>query len=84
MKTTIDIPEQELNDAMEFMNAKSKREAVVTALREFNRRRRMARLVRFSGTCEFVDNATLEAAEMDEIRTAEIGTAEIRTVANKP
>ena len=27
----------------------------------------MARLVRLSGTCEFVDNATLEAAEMDEI-----------------
>lgn len=69
MKTTIDIPEAELADAMRFMNAKSKREAVVTALREFNRRRRMARLVRFSGTCEFVDNATLEAAEMDEIGT---------------
>ena len=69
MKTTIDIPEQELNDAMGFMNAKSKREAVVTALREFNRRQRMARLVRLSGTCEFVDNATLEAAEIEEIAT---------------
>ena len=71
MKTTIDIPENELADAMQFMNAKSKREAVVTALQEYNRRRRMARLVRYSGTCEFVDNATLEAAEMDEIGTAE-------------
>ena len=67
MKTTIDIPENELADAMRFMNAKSKREAVVAALREFNRRRRMARLTRFSDTCEFVDNATLEAAEMAEI-----------------
>ena len=66
MKTTIDIPEDELADAMGFLNAKSKREAVVTALREFNRRRRMARLVRFSGTCDFVDNETLEAAEMSE------------------
>ncbi len=71
MKTTIDIPENELADAMQFMNAKSKREAVVTALQEYNRRRRMARLVRYSGTCEFIDNATLEAAEMDEIGTAE-------------
>ena len=69
MKTTIDIPEQVLTDAMRFMNAKSKREAVVTALREFNGRCRMARLARFSGTCEFVDNATLEAAEMAEAGT---------------
>lgn len=69
MKTTIDIPEQVLTDAMRFMNANSKREAVVTALQEFNRRCRMARLARFSGTCEFVDNATLEAAEMDEVGT---------------
>ena len=37
MKTTIDIPQNELDDAMRFLNAKSKREAVVTALREFNR-----------------------------------------------
>lgn len=70
MKTTIDIPEDELADAMGFLNAKSKREAVVTALREFNRRRRMARLVRFSGTCDFVDNETLEAAEMKEAASA--------------
>ena len=66
MKTTIDIPEDELADAMTFLNAKSKREAVVTALREFNRRQRMARLVRFSGTCDFLDNETLEAAEMND------------------
>ena len=26
----------------------------------------MARLVRFSGTCDFVDNETLEAAGMSE------------------
>ena len=49
---------------MRFLNAKSKRKAVVTALREFSRRRRMARLVRFSATCDFVDNDTLEAEEM--------------------
>ena len=51
MKTTIDIPEDELADAMRFTRAKTKREAVVTALAEFNRRRRMAELVRYAGTC---------------------------------
>ena len=66
MTITIDIPENELDEAMRFLNAKSKREAVVTALREFNRRRRMAGLIRFSGTCDFVDNTTLEQTEMSE------------------
>ncbi|HEY3566561.1 MAG TPA: type II toxin-antitoxin system VapB family antitoxin [Thermoanaerobaculia bacterium] len=50
MKTTIDIPEKELQDAMELTGARSKREAVVTALAEFNRRRRLELLVEKFGT----------------------------------
>jgi Arc/MetJ family transcription regulator len=38
MKTTIDIPEKVLRDAMRFTKAKTRREAVVTVLEEFNRR----------------------------------------------
>ena len=67
MKTTIDIPIKELEDAMRFLQAKTKREAVVTALREFNRKRRMAELIRFSGTCDFDSNAAIEEAESEEI-----------------
>lgn len=52
MKTTVDIPENELTDAMRFTQAKTKREAIVTAIEEFNRRRRMAELIRHTGTCE--------------------------------
>ena len=70
MKTTIDIPRTEFAEAMRFLNTRSKREGVVSALREFNRRKRMARLVRFSGTCDFVDNATAEAAESAEAGTS--------------
>ena len=51
VKTTIDIPENELTDAIRFTRAKTKREAVVTALADFNRRQRMAELVRYAGTC---------------------------------
>ena len=40
MRTTIDIPENELAEAMGFLNTRSRHEAVVTALREFNRRHR--------------------------------------------
>jgi len=52
MKTTIDIPDKELEDAMRFTRAKTKREAVVTAIAEYNRHRRMADLVKYSGTFE--------------------------------
>jgi hypothetical protein len=52
MKTTVDIPDQELEDAMRFTQARTKREAIVTAIAEFNRRRRMTDLVRFGGTCK--------------------------------
>lgn len=51
MKTTIDIPENELSEAIRFTGAKTKREAVVTAIAEFNRRRRMAELTKHAGTC---------------------------------
>lgn len=51
MKTTIDIPEDELEDALRFTQARTKREAVVTALSDFNRRRRMAELIKHAGTC---------------------------------
>lgn len=68
LKTTIDIPDSELEEAMRSLGAKSKREAVVTALREFNRRRRMARLVEYSGTCDFDSNDALEQLEHTERR----------------
>ncbi len=51
MKTTIDIPDDELRAAMRFTRAKTKREAVVTAIVDFNRRRRMADLIKYAGTC---------------------------------
>jgi Arc/MetJ family transcription regulator len=44
MKTTIDIPENLLEEAMRFTGAKTKREAVVTAVERFNRLKRLERL----------------------------------------
>ena len=52
MKTTIDIPDQELEDVMKFTQAKTKREAVNLAIVDFNRRMRMANLIRHAGTCD--------------------------------
>ena len=51
MKTTVDIPDGELEDLIRFTNAKTEREAVVTAFVDFKRRKGMARLARYAGTC---------------------------------
>ena len=51
MKTTVDIPDGELADAMRFSRARTKREAILMAISEFNRRRRMAELTKRAGTC---------------------------------
>jgi Arc/MetJ family transcription regulator len=64
MKTTIDIPDNELRDAMRFTKARTKKEAVVTAMMDFNRRKRMAELVRYSGTfTSLMTNEEIEALE---------------------
>lgn len=52
MKTTINIPDEELEEAIRHTGARTKREAVVTALVDFNRRRRLSRLVERFGTFE--------------------------------
>lgn len=50
MKTTIDIPEQALADAIRFTGARTKCEAVVIALEDFNHRQRMAGLTKLRGS----------------------------------
>ena len=51
MKTTVDIPDDELEDAIRFTRARTKREAIVTAIKDFNHRRRMAELAKRAGSC---------------------------------
>ena len=67
MKTTIDIPEKALADAMRFTGAKTKREAVVKAVENFNRQQRVRDLVASFGTLDFVSNDEIEAGDMQEI-----------------
>ncbi len=52
MKTTVNIPDNDLADAMRFTKASTKREAIVTAIQEFNRRKRMGELTKHAGTCK--------------------------------
>jgi hypothetical protein len=64
MKTTVDIPEEELRDAMKYAKANTKREAILAALTDYNRRKRMAELVEYSAVSEtFMSNQAIEALD---------------------
>ncbi len=67
MKTTIDIPEKELKEAIKYTGAKTKREAVVYAIRDFNRRQRLAKLAHMLGTFDdFMTQEYLRKMREDE------------------
>jgi Bacterial antitoxin of type II TA system, VapB len=63
----VESPEKELKDAMRFTGATTKQEAVVTALRDFNRRRRMAALAKHFGT----SGTFMTHAELMKLRQTE-------------
>jgi len=66
MKTTIDIPDNELKEAIKYTGAKTKRDAVVYALRDFNRKRRLAELSKMLGTFkDFMTQDDLKAMRED-------------------
>lgn len=53
MKVTIDIPDKELIDLMRGSGARTKREAILQAIREFNRERKLSEVDKMLGT--FID-----------------------------
>lgn len=67
MKTTIDIPEEDLKEAIKYTRAKTKREAVVHALKDFNRRHRLTELTKVLGTFkDFMTREDLKKMREDE------------------
>ena len=66
LKTTVDIPDNELRDVIRFTRARTKREAIVAAISDFNQRRRLAELVKHAGTCE--DLITVEELQSQRRR----------------
>ena len=67
MKTTIDIPDTALKEALRHTGAKTKRDAIVTAVEEFNRLRRLEELAeRLLGSCPgFMSQADLRRMRED-------------------
>lgn len=56
---------------MRYTGAKTKREAVVKALEEFNRRQLVEDLISSFGTLDFASNDEIEAGDIEEIAVKE-------------
>ena len=67
IKTTIDIPADALAEAMRFTGASTKREAVLQALADFNRRKRVEALAATFGAWNIVTNDEVEAGDAEEM-----------------
>ncbi|MBZ0155373.1 MAG: type II toxin-antitoxin system VapB family antitoxin [Alphaproteobacteria bacterium] len=55
MKTTLNIPEDLLKEAMQVSKSRTKTEAVIEGLRELIRQRRIERILSSAGKMEFSD-----------------------------
>jgi Arc/MetJ family transcription regulator len=68
MKTTLDIPEKLLAEAMKAAGATTKRDAVMRALEEFNRRDRLRKLTERLGSSD----TFMSPEELSELRGREL------------
>lgn len=64
MKTTIDIPDNMLKELIRNTETSTKKDAVLTAISEYNRLKRMAQLTDLLGT--FID--FMNKSELDKMR----------------
>jgi len=74
MKTTIDIPEKVLKEAMRNANASTKRDAVIAALEEYNRRRRVQKAIDKLGTSDtfMTPEALMQMREVDNVEKHQV------------
>jgi Arc/MetJ family transcription regulator len=56
MKTTMNIPEDLVKKTMLLSKSKTKTEAVITAMKEFVRRKKLEKIIDQAGTLEFSDD----------------------------
>jgi len=64
MKTTIEIPNEELKQLIAFTGAKTKKDAINAAIKSYNKQQRLLTLSKKLGTFEnFID-----ANELDQMR----------------
>ncbi|MEJ2696151.1 MAG: type II toxin-antitoxin system VapB family antitoxin [Candidatus Sulfobium sp.] len=55
MKTTLDVPDELIKEAMALSGSRTKTEAVITGLRELIRQKKIERVLASAGRLEFSD-----------------------------
>ncbi len=64
MKTTVEIPNEELKQLIAYTGAKTKKDAINAAIKSYNKQQRLLALSKKLGTFEnFID-----ASELDQMR----------------
>ncbi len=64
MKTTIDIPDSSFDVLMNLTQAGTKREAILTAVEDYNRRHQVKSVVASFGQWEMDSNEAIESADL--------------------
>ena len=68
MKTTVEIPDETLSTLLRLTRAKTKRDAILAAIEDYNRRHQVEALVATFGTWKMDSNEEMEAADLDDVR----------------
>lgn len=67
MKTSVDIPDKDLKEVLKHTQAKTKKEAIVFVVKDFNKRRRLTELAKILGTFkEFMTREDLKKIREDD------------------
>ncbi len=66
MRTTLDLPEELLNEAMKTMKIKTKTKVIITALEELIRKNKISELKKYKGTVDLdIDINRLRSRDAD-------------------
>ena len=66
MRTTLDLPEDLLNEAMKTMKIKTKTKVIITALEELIRKNKISELKKFKGSVDLdIDINSLRSRDAD-------------------
>jgi len=68
MKTTVEIPDETFGTLLRLTRAKTKRDAILVAIEDYNRRHQVEALVATFGTWKMDSNEEMEAADLDDVR----------------
>ncbi len=68
MKTSLNIPNDMLNELLRRTKSKTKKDAILTAISEYNRRARQSDLTKYLGTLP----SLISAKELQEMRNSRV------------